>query len=87
MADLIRIHPRDNVAVALRPIPAGTETPWGRAEEIPQGHKMALEKIELGTPVIKYGFPIGYATAPIEPGQWVHAHNVKTALSEKADYT
>ena len=87
MADLIRIHPRDNVAVALRPIHAGTETPWGCAEEIPQGHKMALEKIALGTPVIKYGFPIGYATAPIEPGQWVHAHNVKTALSEKADYT
>ena len=87
MADLIRIHPRDNVAVALRPIAPGTETPWGPSAEIPQGHKMALEPIVPGAPVIKYGFPIGCATAPIKPGQWVHTHNLKTALSEGGDYT
>lgn len=87
MEDLIRIHPRDNVAVALRSIAAGTATPWGVSEEIHQGHKMALEKIAPGDPVIKYGFPIGYASAPIEPGQWVHTQNVKTALSEEGAYT
>lgn len=86
MEDLIRIHPRDNVAVALRPIASGTVTPWGTSEEILQGHKMALEKIAPGEPVIKYGFPIGRASTPIEPGQWVHTHNVKTALSEEGTY-
>ena len=85
MADLIRIHPRDNVAVALRPIAPGTETPWGPSAEIPQGHKIALESIGPGEPVIKYGFPIGYATESIAPGQWVHTHNVKTALSQGGD--
>lgn len=58
MNDLFRIHPEDTVAVALRPIPAG-ETAQGngfsvRAEEsIPQGHKIALCRMEKGGEVIK----------------------------------
>ena len=87
MADLLRIHPSDTVAVALRPIAPGPETPGGPSAEIPQGHKIALGSIGPGEPVLKYGFPIGYATESIAPGQWVHTHNVKTALSEGGDYT
>ena len=62
MLDFIRIHPADNVAVALRPAPAGTAFAGvTAAEDIPQGHKMALAPIAAGGAVVKYGVPIGRA--------------------------
>ena len=51
------------------------------------GHKYALRDIAAGEPVIKYGNPIGIATAPIKKGEHVHTHNVKTALGDKITYT
>lgn len=51
------------------------------------GHKYALCNIKKGQPVIKYGFPVGVATADISKGEHVHSHNLKTALDERADYT
>ena len=72
MPDFMKIHPADNVAVALRTIPAGTACgDVIAAEEIPQGHKLALTLIRSGEMVVKYGFPIGYATRDIQTGQWV----------------
>jgi len=47
-------------------------------DRIPTGHKVAVAHIEPGQKVIKYGAPIGSATRPIEPGQYVHTHNVKS---------
>ncbi len=88
MPELIHIHPKDNVAVALKPIPAGTVFEGVAAKvDIPQGHKMALSPIGAGEQVIKYGFSIGHATEPIEAGAWVHTHNMKTNLSGEIDYT
>ena len=50
MTDFIRIHPGDNVAVALRPIPAGTVFLGVAAgQDIPQGHKMALTALAPGS--------------------------------------
>ena len=88
MPDLIHIHPNDNVVVALRPIPAGTIFEGVTAAiDIPQGHKMALKPLTAGEQVVKYGFPIGHATASIAPGDWVHTHNMKTNLSGEMEYT
>lgn len=88
MPDLIHIHPEDNVAVALGPVPAGTVFAGvTAAQEIPQGHKMVLRPLEAGAQIIKYGFPIGHATQAIAPGQWVHTHNMKTNLSGQEAYT
>ena len=92
MQDLIKIHEDDNVAVALRQIAAGeTLTVAGEpvvvSEEIPQGHKFALRAIGEGEAVVKYGFRIGYAKEPIQKGQWIHVHNIKTALGDLLDYT
>ena len=62
MPDFIRIHPTDNVAVALHTIPAGTVFQCVTAQaEIPQGHKMAMTAIGEGAQVVKYGFSIGHA--------------------------
>ncbi len=88
MPDFIHIHPEDNVAVALRPIPAGTVFEGVAANtDIPQGHKMALKPLCENESVVKYGFSIGHATAPIAPGDWVHTHNMKTNLSGELEYT
>ena len=87
MPDFIHIHPDDNVAVALRPIPAGTVFVGVTAKaEIPQGHKMALKALAEGEQVVKYGFSIGHATAPIAAGDWVHTHNMATNLSGQQAY-
>ncbi len=88
MPDFIHINPKDNVAVALRPIPAGTIFEGITAKnDIPQGHKMALMSMDENDHVMKYGFSIGHATAPIIPGEWVHTHNMKTNLSGELEYT
>ena len=92
MTKCIQIHPDDNVAVALHPVAKGeTVEPGGvrvtAAEDIPQGHKMALRPIAEGENIVKYGFPIGHAVRAIAPGEWVHVHNVKTNLAEEAEYS
>lgn len=71
----LQIHPADNVAVALE-----------GAEGIPAGHKLALRDILPGEAVVKYGSPIGVATAFIPAGAHVHTHNLRTALSESDRY-
>lgn len=73
--DSITINPKDNVEVLLKP-----------RGDVPAGHKLALRDIAEGEKIVKYGFPIGIAAKPIKKGEWVHTHNVKTALSEKSEY-
>lgn len=76
MKRLLQINPADNVAVILvdgDPVAA-------------RGHKVALRPIAKGGQVIKYGFPIGVATADIAEGEWVHSHNLKTGLSDDLEY-
>ena len=87
---IVRVHPADNVAVAVDPLAVGDVFTVDRRYEasaaIPAGHKVALERIAAGDPVIKYGFPIGRATVAIEPGDWIHSHNLATALSGTVEY-
>ena len=90
--DLLQIHPSDNVAVALTDLPDGAFLTLENglsltaSEAIPRGHKIALQAIFSGSPVIKYGCPIGSASCDITPGQWVHTHNMHTGLSEDTRY-
>ena len=50
------------------------------------GHKYALRDIAEGERIIKYGFPIGIASAPIRRGEHVHTNNLKTALGDLLSY-
>ncbi|MGN1163761.1 MAG: UxaA family hydrolase [Candidatus Ornithospirochaeta sp.] len=89
---LIRITDRDNVAVALESLPQGTVVEVDGitmtiGSNVPAGHKVALFPIGEGEPVVKYGYPIGKAKTEIKKGEWVHTFNVKTALSEEAEYS
>ncbi len=84
----IRIHPDDNVAVALEDIRKGEAVlNVTAAEDVARGHKIALRNIREGEAVVKYGNPIGLAKADIPAGAWAHVHNVRTGLSESADYS
>src|SRR4030088_2666499 len=75
------ISARDNVATALEPLDAGRAICVGDVtivvtESIPRGHKLALQAIRAGGPVVKYGSPIGTASIDTPPGVHVHTHNV-----------
>lgn len=92
MNNFIRIHPSDNVAVALAPLRAGEAIVLDGqtitlTQDIPQGHKFSLTTIPVGTKIIKYSYPIGLAKEDIEKGNWVHTHNIKTGLGDLLTYT
>ena len=46
--------------------------------EIPLGHKIALQDFKVGDTILKYGNDIGKVVKPIKKGDHVHVHNVKT---------
>ena len=77
--------------MALEPLKAGETFSYGAGEitlkeDLPMGHKAALREIRKGEAVIKYGYPIGEATADIPAGAHVHTHNLRTRLSGKKEY-
>jgi hypothetical protein len=77
------ISERDNVATALEPLEPGRRLDINGGslvvrEPIPSGHKIALVAIGAGDAVVKYGSPIGMASADIPPGAHVHTHNVSS---------
>jgi len=81
MKPVLVISERDNVATALQALEAGRSLDVNgivltAQEAVPSGHKIALKAIRTGESVIKYGSPIGVATADIPVGAHVHTHNV-----------
>ena len=78
---LVWLDRTDNVAVATRPLSPGDVVDVGgqsvsASTPIPAGHKIAVRPISTGSPVTKYGQPIGLATMDIAPGTHVHSHNL-----------
>lgn len=89
--DFIRIHPSDDVAVALRDIAKQSVVEAAgqclvALDDIPMGHKMALRDLRAGENVRKYGSPIGRVTQDVPAGSWLHSHNVRTNLEGLLDY-
>lgn len=81
MKQSLKIHPADNVAVALLPLSKGSTVENVVLQtDVPAGHKIALVPIAQGQPVIKYGYAIGHATRDIAPGEHLHTHNVASDL-------
>ena len=61
MEHVIMMHAKDNIAIVMAPSFA---------------HKVAIKAIPKGGQIVKYGEPVGIATADIAPGEHVHVHNV-----------
>ncbi|WP_408011135.1 UxaA family hydrolase [Pseudalkalibacillus sp. A8] len=83
-------HKGDHVGVATSDITKGetvigvfmddnTTTKVVAKDDIPLGHKIALFKLDVNEPVLKYGVQIGLTTSRWEIGDYVHTHNIKTA--------
>lgn len=47
-------------------------------DDIPLGHKIALNPIKDGDTILKYGHDIGKCVAAIETGGHAHVQNIKT---------
>lgn len=82
MTTVIKLAEHDTIAVAMRPLQAGTDVAVSEANvtlwsDIPQGHKFALVHIPKGEAVIKNGHAIATATEAIRAGDWVHEHNTE----------
>ncbi|MFC6823700.1 UxaA family hydrolase [Halopelagius fulvigenes] len=80
---LLLLSDADNVGTAVDDLSAGTEIECdGRTvtlpEDVPFGHKVALESFAVGDEVRKYGEVIGAATRAVGPGEWVHTHNCES---------
>jgi hypothetical protein len=87
---IIRLSPKDNVAVAIGALQAGEGIILeGRTitagEPIPVRHKIAVTPIAAGAKVVKYGLPIGTATQDIPEGCHVHTHNLKSDYLPETD--
>ena len=81
MNAVLVISARDNVATALEALEPGRTIQFGAhtlrvTGAIPRGHKIAIRAITAGEAVVKYGSPIGRASADIAAGAHVHTHNV-----------
>lgn len=74
---VIRLHSDDSVVIARATLLPGTVVADGitASDRVPAGHKVAVRPVAQGEPVRRYGQIIGFATAPIAPGQHVHTHN------------
>jgi altronate hydrolase len=75
----LRLNAQDNVMVAVDEIRIGDAPASGptATARVPKGHKMSTIRIDTGAPILKFGQIIGFASRPIEPGEWVHEHNVE----------
>jgi altronate hydrolase len=88
---VLKLHERDNVAVALAPLEAGQRVTVGGVDllvrqPIPRGHKLALESLGVGDIAIKFGWPIGRMRFAAAAGDHVHVHNLATLLSGVEGY-
>jgi altronate hydrolase len=79
-----KIHPADNVLVALTDLPIGTPVTWDgetvtTTEKIPAKHKLALQPLAPGDEVTMYGVLVGRMAAPVAQGGLLTTANIKHA--------
>jgi (2R)-sulfolactate sulfo-lyase subunit alpha len=89
MNDFLVHHGEDNVGVAVVDVSAGqiargvtldakSTFQIEALQDIPLGHKIALQDLKAGDTVVKYGEDIGRVVLEIKKGAHVHVHNLKT---------
>ncbi|WCT11913.1 UxaA family hydrolase [Mucilaginibacter jinjuensis] len=93
---ILKVHPADNVLVALTDLKAGEEVSYEDntykpAEFIPAKHKFAINAIPAGASITMYGVLVGKAQSDIAAGGLLSTANVKHAansfLTEQHQYS
>ncbi|RCR69377.1 UxaA family hydrolase [Larkinella punicea] len=94
---LLKVHPADNVIVALQNFQSGEQVDFeGQTYTLPVGvgvkHKFVTEDLQTGDSVIMYGVLVGKATQPIKRGEPITTFNLKHdadqyGIDKKQPYT
>jgi len=84
---VLKVHPKDNVLVALKDLAKGETIPWNGSsytltEDIPAKHKFTTETVPAGGAVTMYGVLIGKAKENIPAGARISTSNLKHASEE-----
>ncbi|MBO9728757.1 MAG: altronate dehydratase [Chitinophaga sp.] len=83
---ILKVHPADNVLVALQDLEPGTTVTYNSSaytmqEKIPAKHKFAASALAEGDPLLMYGVLVGHAQTPIAAGGRITVTNVRHAAS------
>jgi galactarate dehydratase len=85
----VRVHPDDNVAIVVNEggLRAGAMFDSGLVltENVPEAHKVALNDMPAGTPILRYGSVIGFAERDIVKGSWVHEEKMRLPSAPALD--
>ncbi len=93
---LVKVHPNDNVLVALTDLPKGETVSFDGEEftlqeDIPAKHKFVTSDLNTGDPVMMYGVLVGKAQTHIAKGGIISTANLKHAAEpffyRKTDFT
>src|SRR5690606_35210179 len=77
---ILKIHPQDNVWVALQDIPAGTTVEGITAlRDVAAKHKLTGTFIAKGSPIIMYGVLVGIANEDLAAGELITTQNIRHA--------
>ncbi len=82
----LKIHPSDNVLVALTDLKAGEvvtyeDKSFALVNEVPAKHKFVEKDLKPEDEVLMYGILVGKATQPIQKGGVIGTHNIKHKAS------
>jgi (2R)-sulfolactate sulfo-lyase subunit alpha len=83
IAQVILLHPKDNILVCVAHIYAGDEIRIDDQvvnvqKDIEIGHKLARNALAVGDKIYRYGAPIGSMTQKALMGEHVHMHNMQS---------
>jgi hypothetical protein len=94
MKRCFQVNAEDNVATLLEDagpesiavLGLGPDATVEVLEPIKLGHKVCTRAAAEGDLIVKYGVPIGVATAEIPAGAWVHLHNCASRVDERSNH-
>ena len=78
---VVLLNPADNVCIATGNLDGGAKITVGPHRVtltggVKLGHEIALQNLNVGDRVLRYGQIIGFATQPVLAGDWIHTHNI-----------
>uniref|UniRef100_F4C1U0 Altronate dehydratase n=1 Tax=Sphingobacterium sp. (strain 21) TaxID=743722 RepID=F4C1U0_SPHS2 len=88
-ARVLKIHPKDNVLVALQDLQQGEQIVYQSEtyllkEDIPAKHKFYTQDLEKGAEVLMYGTLVGKTQYPVKVGERMSTDNLKHAAAAYA---
>lgn len=85
--NILKVHPDDNLLVALHDLQAGQKVEWeGEVLEMtsdtPAKHKFLTHDVKTGDPLVMYGVLVGKAKTSIQQGEVATIQNVEHATQQ-----